>query len=242
MDPELKPLVGEQIWLSERPISFFGARLRARTTVVRLEGGQLGVHRPPSPTPAFQEQLAALGTVKWLVVPNRFHHLEMPAFRTAYPEATVVGPKSALARNPKLKIDKFLGEAGVTHPEELEALPIAGVPFLDETTFFHRPTATLIGCDMLICACVRDHWTWRYVAKLSGRYDKLGIPPEVWLMTRRRDETARAIDDILARPIQQLSVAHADLVVDRRREKLAAAWNFVLGMWTDGSVTKPPGT
>ena len=79
------------------------------------------------------------------------------------------------------------------------------------------------------------------MARLSGRYEKLGMPPDVWLFTRRRDETARALDDILSRPIQQLAVAHADLVVDSPREKLAAGWSFVLDKRSDRTAPKALG-
>ena len=39
----LTPVVEDRIWTLDRPVWFSGVRLRARTTVVRLDdGGQIG--------------------------------------------------------------------------------------------------------------------------------------------------------------------------------------------------------
>ena len=78
-DSTLTPIVADRIWYTERAVWFSGVRLRARTTIIRLERGELLVHSPAPPTDALAQQLLALGPVRWLVVPNRFHHLGAPA-------------------------------------------------------------------------------------------------------------------------------------------------------------------
>src|SRR6185503_5929869 len=100
---ELSVVVPDAIWVSERPVWFGGVRLRARTTVLRLEDGGLLLHTPAPPTDAFAEELRALGPVRWLVVPNCWHHLGTPAAAAFFPEAQVVAPASALSRNKALK-------------------------------------------------------------------------------------------------------------------------------------------
>ena len=57
---ELSVVVPNAIWVSERPVWFSGVRLRARSTVVRLEDGGLLVHSPPEPTEEFCAALRAL--------------------------------------------------------------------------------------------------------------------------------------------------------------------------------------
>ena len=98
LESALTALVADRIWSLERPVWFSGARLRARTTVVRLDDGSLLLHTPPPPTDALAEQLRALGPVRWLVVPNCWHHLGAPAAAARFPEAKLVGPASALGR------------------------------------------------------------------------------------------------------------------------------------------------
>ena len=224
----LTVVVPGAIWVSERPLWFAGVRLRVRTTVLRLEDGGLLLHSAPEPTEELCAALRALGEVRWIVVPNRYHHLGAPATAARFPSAKVVGPASATARNSQLRLDLGLRDDGfLAAVKELDAIPLDGCDFLDETVLFHRPTASLIGADLAICASPRDHWTWRWVARLTGCYQKLRAPPDVRAKTKRNDAAARLIDRMAALPLKRLLVAHADAIEDRPSEKLVEAWRFV---------------
>jgi hypothetical protein len=198
--------------------------------VLRLEDGGLLVHSAPEPTEELCAALRALGELRWIVVPNCFHHLGARATAARFPSAKVVGPPSATARNPQLQLhlglrdDAFLGAV-----KELDAIPLDGCPFLDETVFFHRPTGSLIGADVVISACARDHWTWRWAARLTGCYEKVRMPPDVRAKTKPNDAAARSIDRMAALPLKRLLVAHTDAIEDRPSEKLVEAWRSVRG-------------
>ena len=225
---ELSAVVPDAIWVSERPVWFGGVRLRARSTVLRLEDGGLLVHSAPEPTEAFCAALGALGELRWIVVPNCFHHLGARATAARFASAKVVGPPSATARNPQLQLHMGLGDdAFLGAVKELDAIPLDGCPFLDETVFFHRPTGSLIGADVVISACARDHWSWRWAARLTGCYDRVRTPPDVRAKTTPNDAAARSIDRMAALPMKRLLVAHADAIEDRPSEKLLDAWRFV---------------
>lgn len=221
----LTPLVDERIWAAERPVWFAGVRLRVRTTVIRLDDGGLLLHSPAPPSDAMVERLRALGPVRWLVVPNAFHHLGTPAAAARFPEARVVGPASAHAHNAALRIDLDIRDArfGELLPE-VEALPLDGVPFLDETVLFHRPTQTLLGADIVLCADAQDHWTWRGAARLTRCYGHLRVPPDVRKKIPDRAAAARSLRAMLQRPARRLVVGHAGVVEAGCLDHLAAAW------------------
>src|SRR5688500_956904 len=107
----LSIVVEDRIWAAERRVWFSGVQQRVRTTVVRLDDGSLLLHSPAPPTAAFAEQLRALGRVRWLLVPNCFHHLGTPAAAAHFPEAQVVGPASALRRNEALRLHMDIRDA-----------------------------------------------------------------------------------------------------------------------------------
>lgn len=221
----LTPLVDDRIWAIERPVWFSGVRLRVRTTIVRLDDGGLLLHSPAPPGEALVERLRALGPVRWLVIPNVFHHLGTPAAAARFPEAKVVGPASARARNAALRIDLDIRDAGFTQAvPEMEALPLEGVPFLDETVLFHRPTQTLLGVDLVLCADAQDHWTWRGAARLTGCYGQLRVPPDVRHKIPDRAAAARSLRAMLQRPARRLIVGHAGVVEAGCLDQLAAAW------------------
>src|SRR5262245_28432429 len=223
----LTAVVDDRIWTLDRPVWFGGVRLRARTTVVRLDDGGLLMHSPAPPTDALAEQLRALGPVRWLVVPNCFHHLGTPAAAAHFPEAQVVGPASALRRNEALRLHVDIHDARFRgQVPELEALPLLGVPFLDETVLYHRPTQTLLGADVVLCAGAKDHWSLRWAARMTGFYERVRVPPDVRRKIPDKTAAARSIQAMLERPAQRLIVGHADVIEADCRDHLARAWRL----------------
>ncbi|HXK18550.1 MAG TPA: DUF4336 domain-containing protein [Polyangiaceae bacterium] len=220
-------VVPDRIWTLDRPVWFRGIRQRARTTILRLEDGSLLLHSAARPTEAVEAQLRALGPVRWLVVPNCFHHLGTPAAAAHFAGARVVGPASAIARNKALKIDLDINDAdfGKQVPE-LEAMPLRGVPFLDETVLYHRPTQTLLGADIVLCANAKDHWTCRLAARVTGFYERVRVPPDVRWSKPDKAAAARSLLTILERPARRLIVGHADVIEGDCRDDLARAWRL----------------
>jgi hypothetical protein len=165
--------------------------------------------------------------VRWLVVPNCFHHLGTPAAAARFPEAQVVAPASALNRNKALKLHLDIREArfGEQVPE-FEALPLQGVPFLDETVLYHRPTQTLLGADVVLCADAKDHWTFRYAGRITGCYERVRVPPDVRKKIPDKAAAARSIRAMLERPAQRLIVGHAGVIEEGCRDGLAQAWRM----------------
>jgi hypothetical protein len=224
-DSALIDVVDDRIWALDRPVWFGGVQLRARTTIVRLDDGGLLLHTPAPPTDAFVEQLRALGPVRWLVVPNCWHHLATPAAAARFPEARVVGPASARARNNALKLHLDIHDAqfGEDLPE-LEALPLRGVPFWDETVLYHRPTQTLLGADIVCSADASDHWTWRFAARLTGCYQRVRVPPDARKKIVDKAAAVRSIAAMLERPAQRLIVGHGDAIEAGWSDRLVQAW------------------
>jgi hypothetical protein len=223
---QLTEIVEGRIWATERPVWFSGVRLRARTSIVRLEDGRLLVHSPAPPSDELVQQLTALGTVSWLVVPNCFHHLGTPAAAAAFPTAKVLAPKSAAARNPALRIDVDIHEAGVVE-SELSLFPLAGVPFLDETLLYHRPTETLFGADVALRADEHDHWTWRFAARIKGCFQRLRVPPDVRKKVVDKEAASRSLQALQMLPIKRLVIAHGAVIDDAPWEQLVEAWHLV---------------
>jgi hypothetical protein len=226
-DSSLSDVVPDRIWTLSRPVWFMGIRQRVCTTVVRLDDGSLLLHSPAPVSDDLAERLRALGAVRWLVVPNCFHHLGTPAAAARFPDARVVGPKSALARNKALRLDLDITDASFREQiPELEALPLAGVPFLDETVLYHRPTQTLLGADVVLCANAKDHWTCRFAARVTGFYERVRVPPDVRGKIPDKIAAARSIQAMLERPAQRLIVGHADVIQADCHDQLAGAWRL----------------
>ncbi|MEO8549895.1 MAG: DUF4336 domain-containing protein [Kofleriaceae bacterium] len=221
-------IVAGRVWASERPVWFSGVRLRARTSVIRLDDGGLLVHSPSPPSDAWMKQVAELGEVRWLFVPNCFHHLGTSGTAAAFPEAKIVAPRSAAAKNPGLRIDLEITDPRFTDAvPELALFPLAGVPFLDETLLYHRPTETLFGADVVLRADEKDHWTWRFAARVTGCFKRTAVPPDVRKKVADKEAASRALQGLQAVPIQRLVVAHGDVIEDAPLAQLIEAWRKV---------------
>lgn len=227
LESALTTVVADRLWCLERPVWFSGARLRTRTTIIRLDDGSLLLHTPAPPTDALAEELRALGPVRWLVVPNCWHHLGAPAAAARFREAKLVGPASALRRNRALRLDLHLHdeEFGKLVPE-FEALPLAGVPFWDETVLYHRPTQTLIGADIVCSAGAGDHFSWRWGARLTGCYERVRVPPDARKKLQDKAAAARSLRAMLERRVERLIIGHGDIIEAGCREHLAQAWRL----------------
>jgi len=224
----LSEIVAGRIWASERPVWFGGVRLRARTSVIRLDDGRLLVHSPAPPSAGLVKQMADLGQVSWLVVPNCFHHLGTPAAAAAFPDAKILGPRSAAARNPELRIDVDIHEPGfIEAVPEFALFPLAGVPFLDETLLYHRPTETLFGADVVLWADENDHWSWRFAARITGCFKRVSVPPDVKKKVADKEAASRSLQALQALPMKRLIVAHGDVIEDAPLAQLVAAWRLV---------------
>jgi len=154
-----------------------------------------------------------------------------------YPNAVVVGAKSAELRNPHVRVAMAADDpVYVRSTPELTSLALQGVPFLDETVFFHAASGSLIAADLAMSACARDHWTWRIAARIWGRYQKVGTPPDVRLRTRASAAVAESVRRLAGLPLQRILVAHADPITERPAEQLARAWAFAIPA---GSLRSP---
>lgn len=225
IDNTLTTVVADRIWSLQRPVWFSGARLRVRTTIVRLDDGSLLLHTPAPPSDTLVDQLQALGTVRWLVVPNCWHHLGAPSAAARFPEATLVGPASALERNSALRLDMDIGgNRFIEQLPEFEALPLEGVPFWDETVLYHRPTQTLLGADIVCWAGAKDHWTWRLAARLTGCYRQVRVPPDARTKIVDKTAAARSLRLMLERPAERLIIGHGEVIEAECRDALARAW------------------
>ena len=92
----------------------------ARCTAVKLKGGGLMLFSPVQGlTASVQEQLAALGSVRFLLAPNHYHNKALLEYSKAFPDAAVVAPLDAqprLARVTGLAFDDLSALTSVLPP------------------------------------------------------------------------------------------------------------------------------
>ena len=80
--------IQNDIWMYEgSEVDFYGFPFTTRMTVVRLCNGDLWIHSPEKINNDLKEELSNIGKVKYLISPNKLHHLFLQEWIDAYPTA-----------------------------------------------------------------------------------------------------------------------------------------------------------
>src|ERR687889_1208149 len=152
--------VGEDLWLVDGPVvrmSYLWGSFPfpTRMAVVRLRGGDLLLWSPTALDEGLRSRIDALGRVRHLISPNKFHYAHICAWKRAYPEATAwaspgVRERAASRGAEEVCFDRDL----VDEPEgawqaDLDQLIFRGSRFMEEVVFFHRKTRTLLLADYI---------------------------------------------------------------------------------------------
>ncbi|HEY6599244.1 MAG TPA: DUF4336 domain-containing protein, partial [Pseudomonadales bacterium] len=78
------------LWVARRPLRPPVGDIGARMTVIRLRDGTLLLHSPVALDTKLHRALDELGAVRWIVGPNKAHHLFLGAYADAFPPRTTV--------------------------------------------------------------------------------------------------------------------------------------------------------
>jgi hypothetical protein len=224
----LVPL-GKNIWIVERPQRFYGLEVGTRMTVIRLADGSLLLHSPVQLDDALRRELDAIGQVRFAVAPNRVHHLYAGDVAKAYPEARLwIGPGLERKR-PDLVFVAVLGdEAPAEWRDEVEQVFFRGRPYENEVVFFHRPSRTLIMCDLAFNFGPRAAAPTRLLMRLLRSYGSFGPSKLDPLLIRDRRAARASLERILAWDFDRVIVAHGDVLETGGRAALRAGYSWLL--------------
>ena len=118
---------------------------------------------------------------------------------------------------------------------EFALFPLEGVPFLDETLLYHRPTQTLLGADVVLQADENDHWSWRLAARLTGCFNRVRVPPDVRKKIVDKQAASRSLQALRTVPVRRLIVGHGSLIEGAPLAQLLDAW-CVEGVGSDSEI------
>ena len=166
--------VHDALWVAEgETVSFFGFPYPTRSVIARLERGDLWVWSPVKLAADLRAEVDGLGPVRHLVSPNKLHHVYLPEWKAAYPEAQLWGPQSTIKKRSDLTFREALLDS--PPPEwgaEIDQAWFRGSFAMEEIVFLHRPSATAIVADLIQTFSdhfLREHWgRRRFLARLDG--------------------------------------------------------------------------
>jgi hypothetical protein len=221
--------VDEGLWVAHRPLRFLGAEVGTRMTVVRLRDGSLFVHSPVLLDQPTKTDLDGLGPVRFVIAPNRFHHLFLAEYTRAYPEAKFFAAPGLSSKRKDLRFDAILDDVPPAEWNgQIDQVVFREFPPLNEVVFFHRELRSLIVTDLLFNVRTSESAYTRFLMRLDGGLGRVAVARSFrWLIKRRRAQARLTVDKILSWDFDRLIVTHGEVVASGAKEMVRAAWDFL---------------
>ncbi len=222
---ELLNEIDRDIWIADGPsVSFFGFPYPTRMAVVRLGDDSLWVWSPIALNPPLVEAVGALGPVRHLVAPNKFHHLFLAEWANAWPEAKLYAPPGLARRRSDLTFHRELGDTpDAAWAADIDQVIFHGSFFMEEVVFFHRGSRSVLVTDLVQKFDPATQHGWRgALMRWDGMVGPDGSTPREWRLSFWNRRAAReALRKALAWDPQRLIIAHGEWVRENGRAALA---------------------
>ena len=224
----LKEVAPGRLWVAEMPLRFYGVEVGTRMTACRLSDGDLWLHSPVRLTEELREDLGRLGPVRFVVAPNKLHHLSVGDYSSAYPEALLYAAPGLAEKRSDLTFCGVLGDAPEPGwAEDLDQTIFRGERQLGEVAFFHRASRTLILADLVQSGHPESPRLTRLATRLNGTYERPGPPAPVRLGFRDKAAARASAERVLAWDFDRIVVAHGRVVETGGKATFERAYSFL---------------
>ena len=205
---------GPSLYAADGPtVSFMGFPYPTRMAVVRLSDGSSWVWSPVGLTDELASAVDAIGPVRYVVSPNKIHHLFLAGWRERWPEARVYAPPGLAKRKPELHFDAELGDApDPAWADDIDQVIFRGSFAMEEVAFFHRASRTAVICDRIQRPPKSAMKGWKgAMMRIDGLVGPKGSTPREWRASFvRRAATREAREKVLGWEPERLLIAHGD--------------------------------
>ncbi|MEN0065304.1 MAG: hypothetical protein AAGA48_24375 [Myxococcota bacterium] len=210
----------EGITTFEDPLRFAGVEIGTRMTVFEVDG-ELLLHSPIDLDP---EVLAPLGKPRWVLAPNRLHHLFLAPWLDRGLESYAAPGLPEKRRD--LRFDHMVTETCEPFGPDLLLVPLRCFPFTNEIVVYHRPSRTLVVTDLVFHFTPSDPWATRAAMWMTGAYPgcRASILERVGM---KRGIAREEIGGLLALDFDRLILAHGTVIETGGKEALRGAYRWL---------------
>lgn len=222
---------GREIWIADGPhVAVAGFHYPTRMAVVRLSDGSLFIWSPTHLADELRTEVDAIGRVRHIVAPNSLHHLFLPEWKSAHPEAKVYAPPSLRKKRRDIAFDADIADA--PNPDwaaDIDQVLIRGNVITTEAVFFHVQSGTVLFADLiqqipltLLSGCRA------IVAKMDLMVEsEPSVPRKFRLAFINRRAARTSLKRILAWPAEAVLMAHGTPVKNDASAFLRRAFGWL---------------
>jgi hypothetical protein len=221
--------LASNLWVYDQSQRFYGIEVGTRMTVVRLADGGLWLHSPVRPTPELRAATDALGPVRWLVAPNRWHHLYVGDWQAAYPAAQIYGAPRLAKKRPDLTMAGVLDDtAPAGWAGQIDQIARQGAPVMSEVVFLHRATRSLVISDTAHNFEPGAPAGTRFFFTLLGGWRGFRTTLADRMVTKDRAAARASIERMLAWDFDRVVVCHGAVLESGGKDALRRAYAWLL--------------
>jgi hypothetical protein len=201
--------IHDDLWLRPTPFRALGLWVGRQLVVVRLPGGGLWVHSPVPWDAGLRAHLAAIGEVRHVMAPNRYHDECLREFQAEYPEAAFHASPGLERVRRDVRFAHQLSDE--PHPDWAGVIDqhlIKGMPGHNEVVFLHRASRSLIIADIAFNFGGDVPWFTKTVLRLSQVWGRFAPSRFGRSLMRDRRAVRASIDAILDWDFDRIVVGH----------------------------------
>lgn len=194
--------------------------LPVRATYVPLQMG--GVLLSPG-SGLTRDQLKKINIVTDIVAPNLFHCAGIKNACSVFPNAKRWAVQGAKETKPDVPWTDVLSEGKWPYQNELEVIPLMGIPDVNESVFFHKESKSLIVTDLCFnMDNVSGIGAW-LILSLFGTYKKFAVSKYFIKFVRDKKAFEESLAKIFALQFDNIVVSHGANIVGSGKDKLLFA-------------------
>lgn len=205
--------IAPDIWHLQHHFVISGLKVSSRMTVIRLHDGALWLHSPVPLSVEVIKQLIKLGEVRYIVAPNKMHHLFLSEAIAAFPNAKLFGAPGLRSKRPDLlNLIELQRSIEPEWAKDLCQTFFDGMPIGNETVWFHKTSSTLIVTDLCQWWIGPLPFASKFYAVLTGVRHELAVPRTIRLMIKNKEASRASAEQMLDYPFKRVVVAHNAII------------------------------
>ncbi len=223
--------IGHEIWTVDGSmVEVLGFNYPTRMAVIRLADRRLFVWSCIPLLDELRKEVDSLGKVAYIVAPNSLHHLSIPDWQKAYPDALVYAAPKLREKRKDISFDQVLENTpNLEWAGEIDQVVIQGNLITSEVVFFHIPSGTVLFTD-LVQQFPKDWFSgWRrMVARLDLMLGSEPSVPRKFRMAFINRRAARAsLERVTAWPARLVLMAHGELITEDAKGFIGRAFRWL---------------
>jgi Domain of unknown function (DUF4336) len=222
---------GHEIWIADGPaVAVVGFHYPTRMATIRLSDGGLFISSPIQLSSSLRAEVDAVGQVRHIIAPNSLHHLFLPEWKRAYPEAKLYAPPGLRRKREDIVFDADLGSApSPDWVKEIDQVLMHGNIITTEVVFFHVKSGTVLFTDLIQQLPFNLISGWRaVVAKLDLMVEREpSVPRKFRFAFTNRRAARESLEHVLAWPAEKVLTAHGTPVEKDAQAYLRRAFGWL---------------